>query len=540
MVSLPNRPSRPAATPVVVPKGVASGVVGGSGPPPAPALTISGVPAAATVGANSSFVPAISGGTPPYVLSLAGGALPGGRAIAGLAETGSYTTAGAFNYALRVTDSKGVTADLPVAIVVGNAAVMFRQATTGTADADGLNALGSGITKRRLRNPMPLMIGAGQTGRCRLTMGGYYVDKSINGERQEKIISWSGVTAMGAQVHCVNAAGTVVGNLLRLKKGAVESFVPAAGDVVFDLFAPADLGLTEWPDGGQIIGMMEIDAASGTLLPMTYVSGSSGDAGAGSYDGGTTSFGSTTFSANGGSNAGTRLCQFLKCEIEHTKGAIFGQGTSRVDGKGNNPTGYGLSRGGFMQQAAYRAGKPMAKFATDGDRIEYMAANIRAGQRWRLNHVAGFTDAYIDELYNDINTRPLADILTDLDFYIAQLLSVNPTLRIHLGMSTVRSTSASGKFLAPPDQTPNPNYLLAGSGTGFAYNQAIVGRPGVTSTYNCRPDIYYSADYPNDWYSDNVTNNLMTPEGDHFTAFGETRVGRADGSICTHMKANVA
>ncbi len=426
--------------------------------------------------------------------------------------------------------------------VAGGAVVapsLFRQATTGTADPDGLNALGSGITKRRVRNPMPLMIGGGQTGRCRITAPGYYVDKSVDGVRPEKIISWSGVTAMGAQVHCVSSTGAVVGNIFRLKKGGADSFVPAAGDVVFDPFSPVDVGLTEWPNGGQIIGMMEIDAASGTLLPMTYVSGGSGDAGTGSYDGGTTSFGSTTFTANGGSNAGTRLLQFLKCEIEHTKGAIYGQGTSRVDGKGNHPAGYGVNRGGFMQQAAYRAGKPMAKFATDGDRLQYWAENIRAGQTWRLNHVAGFTDAYIDEPYNDINTRPLADILADLDFVIGQLLSINPTLRIHVGFSTVRSTSASGKFLAPPDQSPNLNYLDTGSGTGFGYNQALIGRPGITSTYNCRADIYYSAAYPNDWYSDGTTNNLMTPEGDHFTNFGEARVGRADGILSTHMKANV-
>jgi hypothetical protein len=84
------------------------------------ALSITGTPPAGTVGSNPTFTPTVSGGTAPYTLSLLSGTLPPGRVINGSAGTvtGAYTTAGSYSYVLRVTDSVGGTADLPVTITV--------------------------------------------------------------------------------------------------------------------------------------------------------------------------------------------------------------------------------------------------------------------------------------------------------------------------------------------------------------------------------------------------------------------------------------
>jgi hypothetical protein len=82
---------------------------------------ITGAPLSPAVGINTAFAPVINGGRAPYALTLFSGALPPGRALTGLTETGTYTTAGAYNYVLRVTDAAGKTADLAVAAVVAAA-----------------------------------------------------------------------------------------------------------------------------------------------------------------------------------------------------------------------------------------------------------------------------------------------------------------------------------------------------------------------------------------------------------------------------------
>lgn len=82
-------------------------------------LTISGTPAAASVGSSAVFTPTIAGGSGSYTsLTVASGTLPAGRSISGLTVTGTYTTAATYSYTLRVTDSLGATADLPLTVTV--------------------------------------------------------------------------------------------------------------------------------------------------------------------------------------------------------------------------------------------------------------------------------------------------------------------------------------------------------------------------------------------------------------------------------------
>ncbi|UAK23682.1 hypothetical protein [Sphingomonas nostoxanthinifaciens] len=106
----------------------------------AAALAIAGAAGSPVVGGNAALTPVISGGTGPYALTKQSGALPGGRSIAGLSVTGTYTAAGTFNYVLRVTDSKGATADLAVTEVVTAAGT-----TPGTVDFSDPSGTGLGL-----------------------------------------------------------------------------------------------------------------------------------------------------------------------------------------------------------------------------------------------------------------------------------------------------------------------------------------------------------------------------------------------------------
>lgn len=98
---------------------------------PIPTLYISGTPAAAAVGSGSVFSPLIVGGVQPYTLSVINGSLPGGRAISDVSVIGNYTTAGAYSYTLRVTDSAGSTADLQVSGTVAAASATPTLTLTG-------------------------------------------------------------------------------------------------------------------------------------------------------------------------------------------------------------------------------------------------------------------------------------------------------------------------------------------------------------------------------------------------------------------------
>lgn len=104
-------------------------------------LSISGTPAAATVGGGATFAPVIAGGVAPYTLSLLSGALPAGRSLSGLTVTGTYTAAGAYSYTLRVTDSAGsAPADLAVSgsvsAAVGVPTMSFANPTATVTEGD--------------------------------------------------------------------------------------------------------------------------------------------------------------------------------------------------------------------------------------------------------------------------------------------------------------------------------------------------------------------------------------------------------------------
>ena len=137
------------------------------------ALSISGTPGAATVGAAYSFTPAASGGTPGYTFAVVAGTLPDGLSINGStgAVTGTPTTAGTSSgITIRVTDSLGATADLSgLSIDVSAAAMVAWDATvnnpTGAANTvytnDNRTASTSAntIAVRTVRNP----VASGQT-----------------------------------------------------------------------------------------------------------------------------------------------------------------------------------------------------------------------------------------------------------------------------------------------------------------------------------------------------------------------------------------
>jgi hypothetical protein len=101
----------------------------GSTPPPATnstaALTISNTLPSGTVGAAYSAALNVSGGTAPYVFSLASGQLPTSLALNANKGTfsGTPSTAGAFGFAVSVTDSKGVSKQQALQITVANTPV---------------------------------------------------------------------------------------------------------------------------------------------------------------------------------------------------------------------------------------------------------------------------------------------------------------------------------------------------------------------------------------------------------------------------------
>lgn len=84
-------------------------------------LAVSGAPQNATVGAAYPFTPLVSGGIKPYTLTKLSGTLPPGRLVNGLSITGAYTSSGAYNYVLRITDSANATVDLAVNEIIVSA-----------------------------------------------------------------------------------------------------------------------------------------------------------------------------------------------------------------------------------------------------------------------------------------------------------------------------------------------------------------------------------------------------------------------------------
>ena len=102
----------------------------------ATSLTVSAALPAATVGAAYNATVAVTGGTAPYSFSVASGQLPQGVALSDTSGTisGTPTTGGSFNFALSVSDSKGVTKEQPFQMTVAT------PATPNTAAANAGNA----------------------------------------------------------------------------------------------------------------------------------------------------------------------------------------------------------------------------------------------------------------------------------------------------------------------------------------------------------------------------------------------------------------
>ncbi len=97
-------------------------------------LVISATLPAATVGSAYSAALAVSGGTAPYVFSLASGNLPTGVLLGDNTGTisGTPSIAGSFNFAVSVSDSKGLSQQKPLQISVSNAST-----TNTTGDGNG-------------------------------------------------------------------------------------------------------------------------------------------------------------------------------------------------------------------------------------------------------------------------------------------------------------------------------------------------------------------------------------------------------------------
>jgi hypothetical protein len=99
-----------------------------------PAFTVSSSLPPATVNVTYNTALAITGGTAPYTFSMASGQLPAGVALADSSGmiSGTPTAAGSFNFAVTVSDSKGVSEQQPLQITVAN-----KSTTTGGGAGSG-------------------------------------------------------------------------------------------------------------------------------------------------------------------------------------------------------------------------------------------------------------------------------------------------------------------------------------------------------------------------------------------------------------------
>lgn len=134
-------------------------------PPPPPVLAIvsDGALPGGGVGVSYAHAFSASGGATPYSWSLQSGALPDGLSLSAAGVlTGTPTTAGTFNFTVRVTDKVNATATQAFAIVI-------------TAEAGG----GGGVTHRVLAQAGAEVIGAGSTsaaGNVTIPLGAAWLD----------------------------------------------------------------------------------------------------------------------------------------------------------------------------------------------------------------------------------------------------------------------------------------------------------------------------------------------------------------------------
>lgn len=107
-----------------------------------PGLVVSATLPAATVGSTYNAAVAVSGGTAPYAFSVASGDLPAGILLGDDSGkiSGTPTAAGSFNFAVSVSDSKGLSQQKPLQITVSNASTGGGNGGSGSTGGNGNNA----------------------------------------------------------------------------------------------------------------------------------------------------------------------------------------------------------------------------------------------------------------------------------------------------------------------------------------------------------------------------------------------------------------
>lgn len=113
---------------------------------PPSSLTISSTLPAGTVGAAYDATLSVSGGKAPYLFSLASGQLPTGmQLIAGTGTiSGTPSTAGGFNFAVSVSDSKGLSKKQSLQVTVSNTTQTQGHSFSNLQHSNGWSAYGQG------------------------------------------------------------------------------------------------------------------------------------------------------------------------------------------------------------------------------------------------------------------------------------------------------------------------------------------------------------------------------------------------------------
>jgi hypothetical protein len=113
---------------------------------PPSSLTISSTLPAGTVGAAYDATLTVSGGKAPYLFSLASGQLPTGMQLS--ADTGTISgtpsTAGGFNFAVSVSDSKGLSKKQSLQVTVSNTTQTQGHSFSNLQHSNGWSAYGQG------------------------------------------------------------------------------------------------------------------------------------------------------------------------------------------------------------------------------------------------------------------------------------------------------------------------------------------------------------------------------------------------------------
>lgn len=441
-----------------------------------PALTITGTPAAATVGSGETFTPAIAGGAAPYSLSVASGALPGGRAIAGLAVSGTYTTAGTFSYTLRATDSKGATADLPITLTVAAASNVLRLTGTGGRSSTGVNLLSSTYTKRRNRSVSTILSDASVV--TFVYPIGWYKDDAFQTAR----ISFPTGTTIRAQTDYGSRTATnnfrpayvsvgdfAVNPPLGVLTDAATS-VPCEGnkDYLYVSMTAAQYALSKFAAGQPLCAFFEMDyAAAGGPCALTDSGGtnSTSTSGEAYYQGGTTSIGTGGgLTANGGitSNHALRPIAVIADGVMYGF-AADGDSINGVGKDAGRPAGDGSTAlSGLMMNGLFQTGRPYTVSGKNGSTCAALAALPITDRQFdihRWSEVSGV----------GFSTNDLGDA-TDNG---ASLIAAHRQLRAKLASIPTPSGAARKIFATNvPPRTGTPASATANNGTAITGNTA--------------------------------------------------------------------